>query len=103
MTSPKSTTPARQRLLEAATELFYREGIPGTGVDKVAAHSGVSKPSLYAHFGSKEELVHAYLAARYEHRRATLEADLRGRASDPVGQILAAFDWLEELCRAPDF
>ena len=49
------------RLLDTATELFYAEGIAATGVDKVVARSGVSKPTLYAHFRSKDELVAAVL------------------------------------------
>ena len=53
------------RLLDTATELFYTEGIAATGVDKVVARAGVSKPTLYAHFGSKDELVAAVLERRH--------------------------------------
>src|SRR5258708_3953084 len=47
--------PVRERLLAAADELFYREGINSVGIDRVLAEAGVAKASLYATFGSKEE------------------------------------------------
>ncbi|WP_042696063.1 TetR/AcrR family transcriptional regulator [Azospirillum sp. B506] len=53
--------PARDRILDTAAELFYREGIRAVGIDTIIAHSGVAKMSLYRNFASKEELVCAYL------------------------------------------
>ena len=85
---------AHARLLDAATELFYSEGITATGVDKVVARSGVSKPTLYAHFGSKDELVAAVLERRHAERVATLDAWVRAHADSPHGRLLAVFDWL---------
>ena len=52
---------ARQRILDAAAELFYREGINATGVERLAAESSVSKRTLYQHFPSKTAVVEAYL------------------------------------------
>jgi AcrR family transcriptional regulator len=52
---------ARQRILDAATELFYRDGINATGVEKLAAESSVSKRTLYQHFPSKTAVVEEYL------------------------------------------
>jgi AcrR family transcriptional regulator len=52
---------ARQRILEAAAELFYREGINATGVERLAAESSVSKRTLYQHFPSKTAVVEEYL------------------------------------------
>jgi AcrR family transcriptional regulator len=51
----------RQRLLAAARELFYGDGISATGVSAVAERAGVTKMTLYAHFPSKDDLVAAYL------------------------------------------
>jgi AcrR family transcriptional regulator len=81
----------RERLLDAATELFYAEGVQSVGIDRVIAQAGVAKASLYSTFGSKEALVRAYLDRRHEElmgrlRRAAAEAE------DPVGRILAVFD-----------
>lgn len=82
------------RLLDTATELFYTEGIAATGVDKVVARSGVSKPTLYAHFRSKDELVAAVLERRHAERVATLDAWVRTHADSPRERLLAVFDWL---------
>ena len=63
---------ARERLLAAAGELFYAEGVQTVGIDRIIAHAGVAKASLYNIFGSKEELVRAYqrpLPDGADHRR----------------------------------
>jgi AcrR family transcriptional regulator len=65
---------AREQLLETSARLFYEAGITATGVDTIAREAGVSKPTLYAHFGSKTELVAAVLTARHERRVADLAA-----------------------------
>ena len=56
---------ARERLLAAANELFYEEGVHTVGIDRVIEHAGVAKGSLYNTFGSKDELIRAYLEARH--------------------------------------
>jgi AcrR family transcriptional regulator len=55
---------ARERLLEVATELFYREGVRAVGIDTIIARSGVAKMSLYRNFPSKDDLVVAFLERR---------------------------------------
>jgi AcrR family transcriptional regulator len=62
MTEPES--PTRKRIVEAASKLFYGEGIRAVSVDAVAEKAGVTKRTLYYHFESKDELVAAYLEAR---------------------------------------
>src|SRR5258708_13488870 len=57
---------ARERLLDAASHLFYEEGLHTVGVDRVVECAGVAKATLYALFGNKEGLVRAYLMARDE-------------------------------------
>ena len=64
----------RDRLLAAANELFYEEGIHTVGIDRVLEHAGVAKASLYGTFGSKEELVRAYLEQRAQARRERIPA-----------------------------
>lgn len=88
---------ARERLLTTATALFYDRGITATGVDTVVAASGVSKPTLYAHFRTKEQLVAAVLADRHTRRRAELPAWVDAHARSPRARVLAVFDWLEEF------
>ena len=93
---------ARERLLAAATELFYAEGVQTVGIDRVIEHAGVAKASLYNTFGSKENLVQAYLEGRH---RATM--DLMRRAvdghSDPRERVLAAFDAQAGVFADPGF
>jgi AcrR family transcriptional regulator len=88
-------TPGARRILEVASELFYAHGIHAVGVDTIAAESGVTKRTLYDRFGSKDQLVAAYLRARDERWRARV-ADALEAAGDPVGRVLAPFDVLEE-------
>jgi AcrR family transcriptional regulator len=57
---------ARERLLAAANELFYEEGVHTVGIDRVIEHAGVAKGSLYNTFGSKDALIHAYLKGRHD-------------------------------------
>lgn len=87
----------RGRLLDAAAELFYAQGITATGVDAIALHAGVTKPTLYAHFRSKDALVAAVLEYRHAQRVEMLERALALRAKDPREQLLVVFDWLAEL------
>lgn len=53
---------ARERLLRAAADLFYREGIHAVGVDRILAEANVTRATMYRHFKGKEDLVEAYLA-----------------------------------------
>jgi len=93
-----SEPPARDRLLTAAADLVYAGGVEATGVDAIAARAGVTKRTLYQHFGSKANLVGAALAAADEPLLAGLRYAVERRAQetgDPP--ILAVFDVLEHL------
>jgi len=57
-------SPTRKRIVDAASKLFYAEGIRAVSVDAVAQKAGLTKRTLYYHFESKDELVAAYLEAR---------------------------------------
>ncbi|WP_255305972.1 TetR/AcrR family transcriptional regulator [Streptomyces sp. Wb2n-11] len=80
-----------QRALDAASRLFYERGIHAVGVDLIAAEAGVTKKTLYDRFGSKEQIVVEYLAARDERWRAFLVEQLES-VQDPADRILAVFD-----------
>lgn len=86
---------ARERLLAAADELFYDEGVH-VGIDRVIARAGVAKASLYNTFGSKEALVEAYLLGRH---RTTAERLTRGieRYDTPRDRLLGVFTVQGEL------
>lgn len=88
---PKYTKGA-ERVLHAASELFYREGIHAVGVDTIAAAAGVTKKTLYDQFGSKEALAVAYLRRRDARWREYLENELAQVPAAGNEQILAIFD-----------
>lgn len=93
---------ARERLLAAANELFYAEGVQTVGIDRVVEHAGVAKGSLYNTFGSKENLVRAYLESRHRATVAGLRRAVDGH-SDPRLRLLAVFDAQAELFAEPNF
>jgi len=89
----------RERLLAAAEELFYAEGVH-IGVDRLCEVAQVSKRSMYQHFGSKDEV----LVAMLEHRAPQVMAGL-DTATDapPRERILAVFDSLAAQAQSPEF
>jgi len=98
---PLSGTP-RERLLAAANELFYAEGVHTVGIDRVIERAGVAKASLYSTYGSKDALVRAYLESRHEGIRMRLQAAVEG-AESPREQLLAVFVTLADRISAPDY
>jgi AcrR family transcriptional regulator len=100
--SPPERRPARERLLAAADELFYEEGVNLVGIDRVIERAGVAKASLYDCFGSKEELIRSYLQRRHEARQARLVERL-GRCATAKEKILAVFDAMADAAAQPDF
>src|SRR4029077_7469505 len=86
----------RERILSVASDLFYARGINAIGVDTIVAQSGAAKTTLYANFGSKDELVAAYLRHRSQTWRVYLTDQLQRRARTPRQRLLAVFDVLGE-------
>ncbi len=82
---------ARERLLAAAEELFYEQGVNTVGIDRVIERAGVAKASLYDCFGSKDELIRAYLESRQKSRQARITAGIE-RYSTPREKLLAVFE-----------
>ena len=88
------TVPPRERILKAAAELFYRQGIRAVGVDAIAIAAATNKMTLYRHFPSKDALVAEYL------RRFALSADAcweqldRQHPSDALAQLRG---WLKDM------
>ena len=101
MATDTSATP-QERLLAAATDLFYREGVHTVGIDRVIARAGVAKATLYSIFGSKDGLIAAYLEARDREMRERVERMLdRHRSSRD--QLLALFEVQIELAGDPEY
>ncbi len=101
MSSPTTPSP-RQRLLDAAADLFYRQGIGAVGVDLVTKAAGVSKRTLYQQFGSKDQLIAQSLDAK---GTAILGMYLPAAGHDgpPRQQILAVFDALDRWTASEAF
>ena len=95
---------ARERILDAAYELFSRRGIQAVGVNEVIERAGVATATLYRHFPSKEQLVLAFLDLREQRwTKDLIEAGAMGRGSNPEEQLLAIFDVLDEWFHRADF
>ncbi len=83
---------ARGRIVEAAGDLFYREGINATGVERLATEAAVSKRTLYQHFPSKTAVVEEYLQSIREHVGDPIHPTVDDAARSPRARILALFD-----------
>ncbi|HEY9130233.1 MAG TPA: TetR/AcrR family transcriptional regulator [Dyella sp.] len=89
----------RDRILHTAHDLFYRDGIRATGIDRVIADSGVTKVTFYRHFPSKNDLVQAFLDYRHE-RWIAWFVDALGRHGARDGKLARAVvesmrEWFE--------
>ncbi|MFI0509488.1 TetR/AcrR family transcriptional regulator [Streptomyces sp. WSLK1-5] len=93
---------AHERLLAAANELFYDEGVQTVGIDRVIERAGVAKASLYNTFGSKEELIAAYLDLRSIRIRERITRALT-RFRTPREQLLGIFDAQGEMFTDPHY
>ncbi|MFC1420516.1 TetR/AcrR family transcriptional regulator [Streptacidiphilus cavernicola] len=93
---------ARERLLAAANDLFYEEGVHVVGIDRVIERAGVAKATLYSAFGSKDALIGAYLDGRHEIRRRRV-TEAVARHQDPRARLLAVFDALGEAFAEPGY
>ncbi|MDQ1496068.1 MAG: hypothetical protein QOG69_2551 [Actinomycetota bacterium] len=93
---------ARDRLLDAADNLFYDEGIHAVGIERVLQKSGVAKGSLYYNFGGKDDLIRTYLQNRHARWAARVD-EAMGALTTPTDKILAVYDALGELFAEPDF
>lgn len=86
---PRSFSEPARRLLKAADDLFYDQGVPATTVREITGACGLSPGALYNHFSSKDELL--YVLVRHRHLR--LEADVADAqclaAGDPIGELVA--------------
>ncbi|MFF1355199.1 TetR/AcrR family transcriptional regulator [Streptomyces sp. NPDC058297] len=104
MASVQSTAKlsARERLLAAANELFYAEGVQSVGIDRVIEHAGVAKASLYNTFGGKEQLIRAYLDTRHAGTADRLTRAVEERDT-PREQMLAVFESQGRQFDRPDF
>jgi AcrR family transcriptional regulator len=96
-TTIAATLGVRDRILEAAYDLFSRHGLQAVGVNSILERSGVAKRTLYRHFASKEELIVEFLRMREQRwTKDWLQREVRRRAETPEEQLLAVFDVFDE-------
>src|ERR1700751_4215471 len=101
MSESEERKPARQRILDTASEMFYRGGIRAVGIDAIIARSGVAKMSLYRNFPSKDALVTAWLEDRNAFFWRRWDKAETARAGDPRGQLEAILDMIAATVSHP--
>jgi len=102
MSSMASTDP-RERILSTASELFYREGAHAVGVDLVVERAGVAKTSLYRHFGTKDELIAAFLRREDEEFWAHWDRVAARHRNEPQAELDAHMTWIGERLARPNY
>jgi AcrR family transcriptional regulator len=94
---------ASQRIFETARDLFYRRGIRAVGIDEIVAEAGVTKPSLYRAFASKDALVAACLEESAREGRIELDAIMAQTPDDPHQQLRSIIRHYGEKMTRPNF
>lgn len=95
--------PMRERLVSAATELFYAQGIRAVSVDKVIDRAGTTKVTFYRHFQSKDDLVVAYLEDRAALERRGIDAAIAEAGRDPLAALRLMSDHTGLAACSPGF
>jgi AcrR family transcriptional regulator len=100
----RAALPARERILDAAYELFSHNSLRAVGIDRIIEESGVAKKTFYNHFPSKADLILAFLDVREQRwTRDWLLAEMQVLASTPHDRILAIFDAFNEWFNSKDY
>jgi AcrR family transcriptional regulator len=94
-----TVSPARDRILDTASRLFYARGIRAVGVDVIIAEAGVAKATFYKYFPAKDDLVVAYLDRVDGIWTGQLHAAAEGAGPEPADQLVGMFDALTSACR----
>ena len=92
--------PARDRILETAQRLFYRDGFRAVGIDTIIAEAGVAKMTLYRHFASKDDLIVAYLEESNRQFWEWLNS-ATDNLKDPLERLMAIFEEVERVSTSP--
>ncbi|MCH7353702.1 TetR/AcrR family transcriptional regulator [Acinetobacter sp. NIPH 1958] len=86
-----STKSAKQKILDAASTLFYNDGISNTGINTITEKANVAKMSLYNNFATKSDLISCYIEARHQ-EWLDLYHKRKAQIQTPIDGILAVFD-----------
>ena len=98
----RETSPVRERIVETATRLFYKQGYNLTGINQIIQEADIAKASLYQHFPSKEDLLAEYLNVTAKATNETL-ASVAAKYDSPKEKVLGLFDFLLEFSSQTDF
>jgi AcrR family transcriptional regulator len=93
----------RDRLIDAAADLFAREGFHAVGIDRILTEAGVARMTLYNHFASKDDLMLAAVRRRDETFRRWLAKQVERAAPPGTERLLAVFDVLAAWIESAEF
>ena len=93
----------RERILRTASKLFYSEGTRAVGVDLIVARSGVAKTTLYRHFPSKDDLIHAFLEREDAEFWSKWDEVAEAHRNSPVAELEAQLRWIGERIARPGY
>src|SRR5258705_7935497 len=86
----------RDKILETASDLFYQQGVRAVGVDLVVEKAGVAKTSLYRHFGTKDDLIAAFLERADQEFWEQWDDVSSQHADDAEAELDAHLGWIGE-------
>jgi AcrR family transcriptional regulator len=99
----QSHAEVRTRILETACMLFYQRGVRAVGVDLVVEKAGVAKTSLYRHFGTKDDLIAAFLEREDADFWGTWDRVASQHGDDAAAELAAHLEWIGERVGRPDY
>ncbi|AOJ41188.1 TetR family transcriptional regulator [Burkholderia lata] len=101
--TPGNAPDTRERILQTASELFYREGTRAVGVDLIVAQAGVAKTSLYRYFTTKDDLIEAFLLREDADFWAHWDAVAAQYRRTPREELDAQLQWIGERIARPGY
>ena len=93
----------RDKILETASDLFYKRGVRAVGVDLVVEKAGVAKTSLYRHFGTKDDLIAAFLDREDQDFWSAWDRVAEQHADDAKAELDAHLGWIGERVGRPNY
>jgi AcrR family transcriptional regulator len=103
MSDAQSNAEVRARILDTACTLFYQHSVRAVGVDLVVEKAGVAKTSLYRHFGTKDDLVAAFLKREDEDFWGTWDRIAEKYAGDAAAELDAHLEWIGKRVGRPNY
>jgi AcrR family transcriptional regulator len=88
------TSSIRDKIVDTASELFYREGVHAVGVDTIIAKAGIAKSSLYRYFRTKDDLIAAYVESEDKAFWEEWNRVEEDHADDPLATLIALLEWI---------